>query len=111
MLLREMFSPVGGEKDDDSEVDWIDDLKFFIDNNNSILEKFIFPAILRHKKYQGHPSAYKLYIKPISQCVDVYCQKYDVTERDKKFPPEAIEKLARDFAEKQDRFIAQGDYA
>ena len=29
MLLREMFSPIGAPKDEQQEIDWIDDLKFF----------------------------------------------------------------------------------
>jgi hypothetical protein len=34
MLLKEMFSAIGAPKDEQADIDWLDDLKFFIDNND-----------------------------------------------------------------------------
>ena len=39
MLLREMFSPIGAPKEQESDIDWIGDLKFFIDNDTDVLSK------------------------------------------------------------------------
>ena len=60
-----MFSPIGAPKDDKEDIDWLGDLKFFIDNDSDVLSKQFFPAIRKHQEYKGHPDAYKLYIKPL----------------------------------------------
>jgi len=111
MLLREMFSPMGGPKQDQEDIDWKDDLKFYIDNNNDLLNKFMMPAIQKHQKYKGHPSAYKIYIKPLQQCAEDYCRRFDVEEQGKVFDPETIIELAKSMAEQQENFISKGDYA
>jgi hypothetical protein len=110
MLLREMFSPIGAPKDDQQEVDWLDDLKFFIDNDNKSLEQYFFPAIKRHKEHQGNPNAFKVYIRPIEQCKEMYCQKYEVANSEEKFPKEKIIELAKRFASEQEKFLERGDY-
>jgi hypothetical protein len=110
MLLREMFSPIGAPKDDQQEVDWLDDLKFFIDNDNKSLEQHFFPAIKRHKEHQGNPNAFKVYIRPIEQCKEMYCQKYEIANPEEKFPKEKIIELAKRFASEQEKFLERGDY-
>jgi hypothetical protein len=110
MLLREMFSPIGAPKDEKDEIDWLGDLKFFIDNDSDVLSKQFFPAIRKHQEYKGHPDAYKLYIKPLEGVCETYCNKYDVDERSTKFPKEKLIELAKHFAEEQERHIERGDY-
>ena len=34
----------------------------------------------KHKKYAGHPDAYKIYIKPIQKCKEMYCTKYGIDD-------------------------------
>ncbi len=110
MLLREMFSPVGGPKEDQSDIDWADDLKFYIDNDERLLGRFIFPAVERHEKYAGHPNAYKIYVKPLKQCLESYLDKFDIDDPEKKFTDDLIESLAKKIAMQQENFLKKGDY-
>jgi len=110
MKIYEVFSPLGGEKDDMSDVNWIDDLKFFISNDTDTLSKYFFPAIRKHEKYRDHPNAYKIYIKPIQTCKDVYVKKYNIEEPEKKFPKQDLIILAKKMAKEQEEFIKNGDY-
>lgn len=111
MKLFELFSPIGGPKETDiPEIDWVGDLKAFIDDNESLLTKRLMPAVQKHKKYQGHPSAYKIYIKPLNMCAEDYCNAFDITEKGEVFPPEKIIELAKIYAEQQENFIGRGDY-
>ncbi len=34
MKLLEMFSPIGAPQTPDQDIDWIGDLKFYVDNND-----------------------------------------------------------------------------
>jgi hypothetical protein len=109
--LYEMFSPIGGPNTmDEPEVDWADDLKFFIDNDDELLQNELFPAIKKHKKYHGHPDAYKLYVKPVQRCCDAYCDKFDIDDRENKFAPEVLLDLAKVIADEQHKHIEKGHY-
>ena len=110
MLLKEMFSAIGAPKDEEQEVDWISDLKFYIDNSDDALSNYFFPAIKKHEEWRGHPDAYKLYLKPLESCKEEYCQKYEVEESGQKFPREAIIELAKLIASEQEKHIENGDY-
>ena len=110
MLLREMWSPIGAPKEQDQEIDWLDDLHFYIDNNDKMLEQYFFPAVERHKEHLNNPNVFKVYIRPIERCLDHYCEKYDINDRAEKFPKEKIIELAKRFAMEQSKFIEKGDY-
>lgn len=110
MLLREMFSPIGAPKQDQEEVDWIDDLKFFIDNDDAMLSQYFFPAVKKHQGYKGHPEAYKIYIRPIESCLEHYCNKFEIEDREEKFPKEKLIELAKRCASEQEQHIEKGDY-
>jgi hypothetical protein len=110
MLLKEMFSPVGGPKENDQDVDWAADLKFFIDNDNKMLGNYIFPTVEKHKKYVGNPDVWKLYVQPVKQCLKHYLEKYEVENSKEKFDKYEIQKLAKKISEEQEQFITKGDY-
>ncbi len=110
MLLKEMFSPIGAPKQDDQEIDWLDDLKFFIDNDDSMLNQYFFPAVKRHKEHKGNPNVFKVYIRPIENCLKHYCQKYEIEDKEEKFPKEKLIDLAKKFAEEQEKYLEKGDY-
>jgi len=110
MKLFELFSPIGAPKEDDQDIDWIGDLKFYLDNDEKMLSNYFFPAVKRHQEYQGNPNAYKIYIKPIEKCLDSYCQQYEIQDREVKFPKEKLIELAKEIAEEQERHISSGDY-
>lgn len=105
-----MFSPVGGPGEDDQEIDWIDDLKFYIDNEDRMLEKYFFPAIKKHEKHIGNPNVYKIYLKAIRPCLQDYCKTFDVEKPEEKFSEDALIELAKNMAAQQEKFIENGEY-
>jgi hypothetical protein len=110
MLLKEMFSPVGAPKEDDQDIDWVDDLKFYIDNEDRLLEKYLFPAVKKHKEHVGNPNVYKIYLRAIRPCLEDYCKTFNVEDPEEKFSEEALENLAKQLAHDQEKFIEDGDY-
>jgi hypothetical protein len=109
MKLLEMF-PAQDEHKEESEIDWVDDLKFFMDNDHHMLSSYLFPAIKRHEKHKDNPKAWKIYIKPISICFKHYCNKFKIKDAEKKFNKESLIKLAKQIAEEQKKHIDDGDY-
>jgi len=109
MKLNELFSPIGAPEDN-QDINWLEDLKFFIDNDNEVTSNVMFPAIKKHKKYAGHPDAYKIYIKPLQTCKEMYCSKYGVEDAGNKFTKETLINMARKIASEQEKFIERGDY-
>lgn len=105
-----MFSPIGAPKADQSDVDWLDDLKFYIDNDNDMLQKNLFPAIEKHKNHVDNPDAYKIYLMPIKRCCDSYCERFEIEDVEEKFPKEKLIELAKHIADEQQKFIKRGDY-
>lgn len=110
MLLREMFSPIGAPQDNDQDINWLEDLKFFIDNDDKMLNQYFFPAVKKHKEHLGNPNAYKIYVKTVDNCLDRYCEKFNIEDRDEKFPQEKLIELAKLLATEQEEFIKRGDY-
>lgn len=112
MLLNELFSKsIDEPKKFDPEVDYLDDLKFWISNNDEALSKMLMPAIYQHRSHPNEESNYKLYIKPLAKCAEDYCVKFDLMHsKDEIFTPEAIVSLAKKVAEEQNNFIHRGDY-
>jgi len=110
MKLNEMFSPIGAPEEKDQEIDWIDDLKFFIDNDNHLLSHSLFPAIKKHKAHLSHPKAYTLYLKPIKIALGNYCNKFKIENREDKFSKESLIELAKRICEEQKKHIEDGDY-
>ena len=110
MLLKELFSPIGSPNDKEDDINWHDDLKVFIDNDNEVMSNVLFPAIKKHEKYRGHPNAYKLYIKPVERCCDMYCNKFNIDKPEEKFSRENMISLARQIAKEQEIHLENGDY-
>jgi len=109
MLLKEMFSPIGAANEE-AEIDWLGDLKQYIDDHDHLLSGHMFPAIKKHQGFIGHPGAYKLYIKPIEQCKEEYCNKFEIDEPGEVFPKEKIIELAKQCCAEQERHIKDGHY-
>ncbi len=110
MLLREMWSAIGAPKQDQQEVDWLDDLHFYIDNNDKLLNKYFFPAVEKHKQYKDHPQVFKVYMRPLESCLECYCEEFQIEDREQKFPKEKLIELAKRFATEQSQYIDKGDY-
>ena len=95
----------------DPEINYLDDLKVFIDNEDSVLSKFFFPAIHKHRDSDDNENAFKLYLNPVKQTIPVYCKKYKLEDiQDQLFNNEDIVKIAKRFAEEQQRHIKKKDY-
>jgi hemerythrin-like domain-containing protein len=95
----------------DPEINYLDDLKVFIDNEDSVLSKFFFPAIHKHKDHGDQEDSFKLYLHPVKQTIPVYCKKYNLEDiQDQVFSKEDIIKVAKKFAEEQQRHIKKKDY-
>ena len=115
MKLMEIFSsPSRVEIKDkrlDPEINYLEDLKYFIDNENPVLSKFFFPAISKHKDSGDDEHSYRLYIIPVKKSIDVYCDKFKLNDiRDQLFSKESIIKIAKRFAEEQKKHIGNKDY-
>jgi hypothetical protein len=112
MKLFELFSQnFSDQRDPEEDIDWVSDLKFYIDNDDNLLTNYIFPAVAQQKKINDKDAAYKVYIKPLRQCAMSYCDKFETEKPHKElFPTKSIVKLAKSFAETQNSFIEKGDY-
>ena len=105
-----MFSPLGSPKEDDQDIDWVDDLKFYIDNEDRLIEKYLFPAVKKHEQHVGNPNVYKIYLHAIKPCLEDYCKTFEIENPEEKFTDDVLETLARQMAEQQEKFIESGDY-
>jgi hypothetical protein len=110
MRLKEMFSPIGGPTEKDTDVDWIGDLKFFMDHNDSIVRDMILPVVRKHMSNAKHPNAYKLYILPAMKCRKMYADKFNIKDVEEKIPHDQILSLARKMADEQSKHIQKGHY-
>jgi len=105
------YSPIGAPSEDDSQdIDWLGDLKFYIDNDDKLLNNHFFPVTKKHRKFIGNANIYKIYIKPILTSIDQYCDHFDIEDRDEKFPDSLIRELARHIAAEQEEHIHNGEY-
>jgi hypothetical protein len=105
-----MFSPLTSLKKEDQDVDWAKDLKFYIDNDEKMLEKYMFPAVEKHREHLGNPNVYKLYVKSIKECMKCYVEQFKIESPDEKFTEDVINDLAKNIADEQQKYIEQGDY-
>lgn len=110
MLLHEMFSPIGSPKDDQQDIDWLDDLHYYIDNNDQLLHRYFFPAVKRHKEHRNNPNVFKVYVRPLEHCLSHYCDEFDIQDKEEKFPKEKLIDLAKRYALEQEKFLEKGDY-
>lgn len=110
MLLREMFSPLGGPKNDDTDIDWIGDLKYYIDNNDDLLQNYLFPAVKKHRNHIGHPKVYKVYLTPLMKCKEKYAEEFQIEDADSKLSKDLIIELAKRIADEQESHIKKKDY-
>lgn len=101
---------MGGEDNRKPEIDWKDDLKFFIDQNNDLLIREIQPAIRKHKLDTDTESSFNHYIKPLKRCMRVYANMFQINDIDTKISKEDLIVLAKQIAEEQNRHIGNGDY-
>jgi len=115
MKLMELFAPPAEMKEKDkrldSEINYLDDLKYFIDTENDVLSKFFFPAISQQKKQADKENSFKLYIEPVRKTVSIYCKKFKLEDiQDKIFNNDSVIKIARRIADEQSDHIKKKEY-
>ena len=93
------------------DINYLDDLKFYIDNDNDIVSNVLFPAIKKHRQNPDDETSYKFYVKPLKQCAEHYADKYELSDiKDDIFSNESILELAKRIAEEQLAHIKSKDY-
>ena len=112
MRLMELFSQA---QDADprlsSDINYLDDLKFYMDNNNDVVSNVLFPAIKNHKNKPDDETAYRHYVGPVRKCAEQYAIEYELDDiKDKIFTDENIIQLAKRMAEEQLKHIKNKDY-
>ncbi len=116
MRLMELFSVPNAADDEkhkkfDRDVDYINDLKFWIDNSDKALSNYIFPAVKHHYAYPDHPESFTHYIEPLKKCAEEYCREFDLMPyKEEIFNDEEIKKLAERVATEQTEHMHKGDY-
>lgn len=108
MLIREFT-----ERPDLKEIDLLDDLKFFMENDPKFYRRMMFPLILKIKKQvkSGGTCRDTVFRPCIDNAVHAYCQKFKIPGNEKSvFTDVDRDKLARQiFGQEMDR-IQQGVY-
>lgn len=112
MRLMELFSqPDNKDPRLNPDINYLDDLKFYVDNNSEMLSNIFFPAIKEQQAKNDPQEAYKLYIKPIRFAVEKYCEEYDLKDvKDDIFTDENVNEIAKRFATEQHNHINNKDY-
>lgn len=117
MKLFELFQQLEPSDDSDekdkrlaNDINYIDDLKFFIDNDTEKLSRNFFPAIKQQQQNDG-PDSFKFYLKPLQDSCDEYCKEYDLSDiKEKIFTTEKMIELAKQIASEQSGYIKNGAY-
>lgn len=109
MKLIEFFTSPEKEKIED-EIDWIDDLKFYMDNDDHMLSRYFFPAVKKHAKFKDREDTYKIYVPVLYKCVKHYCDKFGIEDPEEKFTKDKILDLAKKISTEQQTYIDRGDY-
>jgi hypothetical protein len=113
MRLFELFGPETENRDErlNSDIDYVSDLKFFIDSDDDLTSHSLFPAIKQHRKLGGKADQYQLYHDTVGAAIPKYCEQYDLNDiKEDIFTNEVIEAICKRFAEEQSKFIERGDY-
>lgn len=113
MKLFELFDREDQEKDKrlSSDVDYVSDLKFYIDNDDKLLTKYFFPAVKKHRDHMDHPEAYKIYMPAVKTIVPQYCKEFQLDDiQEEIFNDETLEAVCKRFADEQKKYLERGDY-
>ena len=109
MKLLEFFTDPEKEKIED-EINWIEDLKFYMDNDDHILSQHFFPAVKKQQRYKDRDDTYKIYVPVLYKCIEQYCSKFDIDDTETKFTKDKILDLAKKISTEQQTYIDRGDY-
>lgn len=117
MRLFELFDRAEEKPDKriDADIDYVDDFKFYVDNNDEVLSKVFFPAIEKQKQHTSQEDndepPHHIYLKAVKQTIPLYCKEFELEDiKEDIFTDEIIEAICKKFAEGQVKHIEAGDY-
>ena len=109
MLLREFLNSTK----DLTEVDFKDDLKFFMHNDPKFYRRVFWPLISKVRDHikQGNPCRDDIFRPCVDHAATAYCKQYNIPQNHKSvFTDVDRDEIAREiFGQERDR-IEQGDY-
>jgi hypothetical protein len=109
MLLRELYD----KTDDFKDIDLIDDLKFFMNNDPAFYRKVLFPEISKLKdSVKGGNQCSEMHFKPcVDKAVGAYCKKFKIEKNPSDlFNDEEIRELAEKMYHEEKENINKGAY-
>lgn len=95
------------------DVDWVDDLKFFMHNDPKFYRSVLYPKIseLRTKIKSGEQCSEMSFKPCIDKAIPVYCNKFKISQNPKKiFDDEEIKDLAIKMFHEEKSNIKDGVY-
>ena len=95
------------------DVDFVDDLKFFMHNDPKFYRKVLYPVIseLRTKIKSGSKCNEMEFLPCVKRAIPVYCQKFKITQSPKDiFDSEEIKDLALKMFHEEKQNIKSGTY-
>jgi len=95
------------------DVDWIDDLKFFMHNEPRFYRKFIYPVIseLKNRLESGSKCDEMSFAPCIEKAIPIYCNKFKITQNPQKlFDDEKLHDLAMKMFHEEKSNIEKGVY-
>jgi hypothetical protein len=95
------------------DVDFVDDLKFFMHNDPRFYRKVLYPVIseLRNKLKSGQKCNETSFMNCIERAIPVYCNKFKITQNPKViFDPEEVKDLAVRMFHEEKQNINNGVY-
>jgi hypothetical protein len=108
MLIREI-----NEKLDPKEIDFLDDLEFFMNNDPIFYRRVFYPLLMKFKRIvkSGKTCKDTAFRPCVDRAVDFYCKKFNITDSpDSLFTNVDRDAVARKiFGQERDR-IQRGEY-
>lgn len=108
MLLREL-----DERFNFKDMDLLDDLEFFMLNDDKFYRRILFPEILKikHKFDAGQPCEDSCLRPCVDKAATLYCKKFNIPDNEKSvFTDIDRDAVARSIFGKEQDKIAQGHY-
>jgi hypothetical protein len=107
------INEVDNQSDQFKEVDFVDDLKFFMNNDARFYRKVVYPVIAELKrKLKSGAKCNEMSFKPcIEQAIPVYCNKFKIKQNPKiLFAVEEVQDLAVKMFHEEKHNIENGVY-
>lgn len=108
MLLREIY-----EKIDTNEIDLVDDLHYFMENDPGFYRRVMYPVIskMKIKIKAGEKCDNNIFRPCVDAATNIYCKKFNITDNEKSiFTDVDRDALAHKIFHQENEKITQGVY-